>query len=243
MKKIVSILFCSLILITADAQLQLTFPSKDGLNITADWYPVSSDMPIILLCHQDRSSRGEFSETALKLNKFGFNCLAVDLRVGDQSKEIRNQTALEANANKIPTSFEDAGQDIVAAVDYLYAKYSKPVIILGSSYSASLALIIAIENYKVSAVAAFSPGEYFSDSTYVRRRIGKLLKPVFATSSRSEADVVTDLIKDVNSRIKVQYIPSSKGEHGAKALWSQYPYNQEYWIALMSFLDKMKRTE
>ncbi len=243
MKKLLSFLFCSLIFFSVDAQLQLTFPSKDGLNITADWYPVSSNMPIILLCHQDRSSRGEFSETALKLNKFGFNCLAIDMRVGDQAREIRNLTAIEAKEKKKPSRYEDAEQDIVAAIDYLYQKYNRPVIILGSSFSASLALKLAVDNYKVSGVAAFSPGEYFTDSMYVRHNISKLLKPVFATSARSEADAVTDLLKDVNSRIKVQYIPSSKGEHGAKVLWNQYPYNQEYWIALMSFLDKMKKTE
>ena len=243
MKKLLSILFCFHLFLSAEAQLKLTFPSKDGLKLTADWYPVKSDMPIILLCHQDRSSRGEFSETALKLNKFGFNCLALDLRVGDQAKEVRNESAIEAKEYKKPSRLEDAEQDMVAAVDYLFEKYNRPVIIFGSSYSASLALKIAVENHKVSAVVAFSPGEYFTDSLFVRNSIGKLLKPLFTTSSRLEADGVTDLVKDVNSRIKVQYIPSSKGEHGAKVLWSQYPYNQEYWISLMSFLDKIKKSE
>lgn len=243
MKKIFPAIICLFLLKPATAQLQLNFFSKDGLKVFADWYPVSSEMPIILLCHQAESSRGEFSETALKLNKFGFNCLAVDLRSGKESNGVANETAKEAAAQIKSTTFEDSEQDMIAAIDFLYDKYKKPVIILGSSFSASLALKVAVENYKVSGVAAFSPGEYFSDNTFVRNNIKNLLKPVFITSSLKESENVTDLVKDVNSRIKVQYIPSSKGEHGAKALWSENPYNQEYWIALMSFLDKMKKTE
>ncbi|MBL0256652.1 MAG: hypothetical protein IPQ03_03635 [Bacteroidetes bacterium] len=44
--------------INSDAQLKVSFPSKDSLLITADWYPISTEMPIILLCHQNRFSRG-----------------------------------------------------------------------------------------------------------------------------------------------------------------------------------------
>jgi dienelactone hydrolase len=227
----------------SSGQLKLAFKSKDGLPVTADWYPVSSDLPIILLCHQNQSSRGEYSESALRLNKFGFNCMAIDQRVGEELNGIKNETALAAKEKNINPVFTDAEQDIVSGVNYLYEKFNKPVIIIGSSYSASLAIKIANENSNVSAVALFSPGEYFEDTNFVRSQTSSFLKPMFITSSREEADSVTDLLKDVNSRIKIQYIPSSKGDHGAKVLWTQSPYNQEYWIALMSFLDKMKRIQ
>src|SRR6185436_15003460 len=98
MKKLFIVLLCSVLFHSAQAQLKLAFKAKDGLNITADWYPVSSEMPIILLCHQAKSSRGEFSETALKLNKFGFNCLAIDLRSGEESNGVLNETTKEALA-------------------------------------------------------------------------------------------------------------------------------------------------
>ncbi len=223
------------------AQLTVSFRSTDGVKVTADWYPVSSENPVILLCHQNGYSRGEFSEIATRLNQFGFNCLAVDLRVGGEVNGVNNETA-EA-AKKMEPVLADAERDIVAAVDYLNVRYKSPLIILGSSYSASLALKVAAQNEKVAAVAVFSPGEYFDPADYIGTHITTLLKPVFATSSREEADKVTDLLKDVNSRIKVQYIPTSKGDHGAKVLWSKSPFNQEYWIALMSFLDKMKKMQ
>ena len=233
-------LFFSVLSQDSFAQLKVTFPSKDSLQITADWYPVSSEMPIILLCHQNKFSRGEYNETALRLNKFGFNCLAIDQRVGDAVNGIKNETAERAKAaGKTPLN-TDAEQDIQAAIDFLYDKYKKEIIVIGSSYSASLALKIAATNNKVLGVAVFSPGEYFADPNYISKSIGNLNKPLFATSSLQEADAVTDLLKDVNSRIKVQYIPKTPGNHGSKVLWSVAPDNQEYWIALMSFLNKMK---
>ena len=224
----------------SDAQLKVSFPSKDSLLITADWYPISTEMPIILLCHQNRFSRGEYNETALRLNKFGFNCMAIDQRVGDEVNGIKNETAALAKAKGSNPVYADAEQDIIAALDYLYDKYKKEIIVIGSSYSASLALKIAVNNPKVLGVAVFSPGEYFEEKNYISKNIAALSKPVFATSSKDEADGVTELLKDVNSRIKVQYIPKTAGNHGSKVLWSVAPDNQEYWIALMSFLNKMK---
>ena len=45
----ISIIFMMLMK-TSEAQLKLTFPSKDGVTITADWYPENSEYPIDSLC-------------------------------------------------------------------------------------------------------------------------------------------------------------------------------------------------
>lgn len=241
MKKVLLLFAFVFSMQTLSAQLKVSFPAKDGVKVTADWYPVSSDLPVILLCHQNNFSRGEYLETALRLNKFGFNCMAVDLRVGETCNGIQNETAAAAKAKHLTPVTEDTEQDIIAAVDFLFEKYKKPIIIVGSSYSASLALKIAAENNKIMAAAVFSPGEYFTDKNYIGNSIKPLLKPVFATSSKAEANAVTDLLKDVNSRLKIQYLPNSLGEHGSKVLWPSTPGNQEYWIAFMSYLDKLKK--
>ena len=243
MKKIITVFLFTLTIQISSAQLKLTFPAKDGLTITADWYPVSSDYPVILLCHQNGHSRGEYTETALRLNKFGFNCLAVDQRVGDEVNGVKNETAVAAKKKNLNPGFLDAEQDIVAALDYLYEKYKRPISILGSSYSASLALKIGADNPKVFSVILFSPGEYFDDKKFVSTHIQTFSKPLFVTSSLEEAETVTDLLKDVNSRVKIQYVPASRGDHGSKVLWPQSLYNQEYWIAVMSFLNKIKTTD
>jgi dienelactone hydrolase len=225
----------------SSAQLTVTFPSRDSLQLTADWYPVEKDLPVILLCHQNRFSRGEYIETAVKLNKFGFNCLALDQRVGDEINGIRNETAARARQKGLKPTFADAEQDIQAAIDFLYEKYNRKVILMGSSYSASLVLKIAATNPKVLAVIAFSPGEYFDDKHFVSNSISGLTKPVFVTSTREEAPKVTQLMQDVNARLQVQFIPKSKGVHGTRVLWNENPDRNEFWVTLMSFLNRLKK--
>jgi len=223
------------------AQLKVTFQSKDDVTITADWYPVNSESPTILLCHQNGFSRGEYAETAGKLNQFGFNCLAIDQRVGAEVNGIKNETAADAAKKKKPLTFIDAEQDIDAAINWLFEKYHHRIILMGSSYSASLALKLAKENDHVFAAIAFSPGEYFEVKNFIANHVSGLKKPVFLTSSKAEAPAVTELSKDILSLVKIQYIPKGEGNHGSKVLWSSNPENRDYWAALMSFLNRMKK--
>lgn len=225
------------------AQLTIRFPSKDGLTITAQWYPVKDELPVVLLCHQNRFSRGEYTEAALRLNKFGFNCLAIDQRVGDEINGVKNQTARLAKKQGLSPTFADAEQDITAAIDYLYEKYRKPVIVVGSSYSASLALKVSNHNRKVLGVVAFSPGEYFPDKTFVKKSMTGFDKPLLAISSKAEANAVKALIADAGSVLKIQYVPKEAGDHGSKVLWSSYKGNEEYWVVLMNFLDKLRNLD
>jgi len=240
--KVYTLLFLFLVIGKfSTAQLKMTFPSKDEVTITADWYPVNSESLTILLCHQNSFSRGEYAETAKKLNMLGFNCLAIDQRVGKEVNGVENETTKDARTRGKTLSYINAEQDIVAAVDWLFAKYNRRVIILGSSYSASLALKVAKENNNVFAVAAFSPGEYFEEKNFISKSISGLKKPVFLTSSKEEAPAVTELSKDVMSLVKLQYIPKGNGDHGSKVLWSKSDENQDYWAALVSFLNRMKK--
>lgn len=76
----------------------ISFPSKDGLEITADvYFTGDKSKPWILLCHQARWSRGEYNEIAPKLNALGFNCLATDQRSGKEVNGVTNETAARAS--------------------------------------------------------------------------------------------------------------------------------------------------
>lgn len=236
---------CLIVLIacvkTTFAQLKVTFSSRDDVTITADWYPVNSESMTILLCHQNGYSRGEYAETAMKLNKLGFNCLAVDLRAGAEVNGVKNETAADAKKKKKALTFNNAEQDIEASANWLFEKYNRRIIVLGSSYSASLALKVAKDNENVFAAAAFSPGEYFEGKNFFAKHVSGLKKPVFLTSSKEEAPAVTEASKDIMSLIKIQYIPKGEGDHGSKVLWSTSAENQDYWAALISFLNRMKK--
>ena len=226
-----------LMVLCGTAQETIKFPSKDGVAITADLYFVSDTLPYMILCHQAGFSRGEYKETGPKFTKFGYNCLAIDARSGKEANGVTNETARDAAAKKKPTTYLDAEQDIIAAIDYAYAKSKKKVILLGSSYSASLVLKIAANNDKVKAVLAFSPGEYFGTQLNLKESIKNLDKPVFVTSSKEEAADVSKLVKDIKSKNKQQFTPSNKGDHGSKALWKETnPNYHEYWLALLMFM-------
>src|ERR1041384_2600098 len=116
-------------------QTTVTFHSSDSVTITADWYPAAENAPVILLCHQARFSRGEYKDIAPRLNKFGFNCLAIDQRSGDEVNDVRNETASIAKRSGRKTDYLESEKDIIAAVKYLNDKYRKRIIIWGSAYS------------------------------------------------------------------------------------------------------------
>ncbi len=213
----------------------VTFPSKDGLEISADIYEVDKDAPIIVLCHQAGYSRGEYREIAPKLNKMGFTCIAIDQRSGNAVNGITNETAARASAKKLGQTYEDAEQDIIAAVNYAYDKHKKPVLLWGSSYSSSLVLKVAKDNDKVVKVISFSPGEYFRGFSLLEKIKG-LDKPAFLTSSKNEANGVKTLFNAIATDNKTQFIPTGNGEHGSKALWESKKDHKEYWKAITQFL-------
>lgn len=213
----------------------IKYNSLDSVEITADHYHIGKENPVIVLCHQANYSRGEYQEIAVTLNTLGFNCIAIDQRSGSGINGVTNQTYLSAAAVGKPTSFLDAKQDITASISWAKAYYNKDVILWGSSYSASLSLIIAKENADVEQVLVFSPGEYLS-GVNVQTAVSGLNKPAFLTSAKAEASGVSNLYNVISSTDKVQYTPSGAGRHGASALWTTEPHHAEYWTAVKSFL-------
>lgn len=223
---------------SSTAQTTITFNAKDGVTVTADLYEISDTLPWMILFHQAGWSRGEYKDIVKRFHKLGFNCMAVDLRSGKEVNGVVNQTALDAQKKKKDTEYLDAEQDMIAAIDYLYKKNNEQVVILGSSYSASLCLKVAVGNPAVERVVAYSPGEYFGKKLKLKDAIKKLDKPVYVASSAEEKPGCEELMKDVLTGDKVVFAPGSAGKHGASALWKSNPNYYDYWISLMMFLDK-----
>ena len=216
----------------------IEFKAPDGLMITADSYEIIPGIRYILLCHQARFSRGEYIETAKKFNALGFNCLAIDQRNGEVCNQITNETAKRAKKQKMKCGYLDAMQDIIAAINYIHKKSGQKIILLGSSYSASLALLIGNKNENIEAVIAFSPGEYF-DGINLKDEIKGMQKPVFVTSSKAEANQVSLLMEGVIANKSI-FAPTADGDHGSKVLWgSNGDSKNEYWNALKRFLGNL----
>ena len=239
---------CILILFTAVSHASesntISFKSADDLLITADTYFThpANITPIIVLFHQAGSSRGEYNEIAPRLNQLGFNCIAVDLRSGEYSRDKDNETAIRASNAGLSTNSADALPDLIAALQYTRKKHNNSkVIAWGSSYSAALALKVAGDYPQlVDGVLAFSPGEYFShlgkSKTWIQDSAKNIKAPTFITSSKDEADSWSVIYKTIPSTIKSSFVPATSGRHGSRALWNKYNDSEDYWQAVSKFL-------
>ena len=223
--------------------ITVEFPSMDSLMISANIYEISKDSPVIVLCHQARFNKFEYEGIAQKLNKLGFDCIAIDQRSGGPIGNKINETAIRALEDGKATDYIDAEPDIIAAINYAVARYGKPIILWGSSYSSTLALYIAAENNNVSAIVAFSPGNYLSEyKGSLTDVLTGFEKPMFVTSSKREAESVKSLLQKVDmNENQILFEPLGEGHHGSRALWKSQQGGEEYWIAVNEFLTSIKK--
>ncbi|XLS27469.1 alpha/beta hydrolase [Flavobacteriaceae bacterium M23B6Z8] len=224
--------------ITVSSQETIEFASEDGLQVTADLYKAENSENFIVLFHQAGWSRGEYKEIAPWLVAMGYNCLAVDLRSGSEINGVKNLTNSRAVKKGLPTNYKDALPDIEAAVSYVKQKLeASNVILWGSSYSAALVLKYAGENPgKIQAVLSFAPGEYFGKKDYISSSARSIKIPVFITSAREEAKNWRPIYDAIESDKKVSFLPETKGNHGSRALWSEFEDHEAYRKEVRKFL-------
>ena len=221
---------------------EITFKSKDGLQVVGNLYEINKTSPVILLCHQAGYNKYEYADIAPRLNALGFNALAIDQRSGGDLAGHGNETFKKAQSMELGTEFLDAQQDIEAAVDFLNSRYGQEVIVWGSSYSSSLVLHVAAATDKVKAVISFSPGDYFAEERPSLATIfTKLNVPFLVTSSKRESTELSRLLSEVSLKNnQQQFIPEGTGYHGSKALWINQQGGEEYWTAVKEFLAKLQ---
>ena len=236
-------------MLAAQSPQTINFPSSDGLLVTADVYIAFPDTaPFIILFHQAGFSRGEYREIAPKLNQLGFNCLAIDQRSGKEARGVINETARRAEKAGKSTSYLDALQDMLAAIDYAKTHYARgKLLIWGSSYSAALVLKIAGDHPGIAdGVLAFAPGEYFTrlgkSANFITESARNITIPVFITSAKKEKKRWWSIYRAIPSRKKTYFLPETAGVHGSRALWSSTPESPHYWKAVKEFLSQFLKS-
>ncbi len=245
-KTFVKIAFVSMLLcgtFSVKAINTITIPTVDGVNITADvYFTDKKTAPIILLFHQARYSRGEYLETAKQFNQLGYNCIAPDLRSGGESNGVENQTHKRAIEKGLPTKYADALPDMEATVDYVFKNYpDNDIIVLGSSYTASLSLVLATKYKNLIGVMAFSPAEYFrlNDQTFEGMAYA-VRCPVFITSAKKEIPRWLPIYEQLPEVFAFKFEPQKvNGVHGSKNLWKTSPDHAKYWEEVKKFLDNL----
>ncbi len=214
----------------------VTFSADDGVVIHGIYTPASSAKALILLFHQAGSSKGEYATIAPRLVAEGYASLAIDQRAGG-SLFGTNQTAAALNGD---ASYLDAKRDLVAALAWAADKHL-PVILWGSSYSASLVFLVAADNPgKVAAVMAFSPGEYLGSGSTVRNAAARVYVPIFVTSAQDSGEIAAarSILGAAPSPTKVQFVPTHGGVHGSSTLITarNHAGAAAAWVAVLNFL-------
>ena len=209
----------------------VSFQASDGVVITADVSRGSTNT-VIVLFHMAGASRGEYQQIAPALNALGYTTLAVDQRSGRSFGGVKNETATRVPGK---SAFLDAVPDLKAAAKYARQSLGATRVgVVGSSYSASLVLVLAGQDRGFAdAVMSFSPGEYFPNRSLVRTSAAGISVPVFITAARSEAPQWKPIAEAIGRRA-TGFVPSGAGKHGATALL--IPERDEYWVALQGFL-------
>jgi dienelactone hydrolase len=220
---------------------KVSFPSSDNLMITADNYISKKSNPYIILLHTEGSARAEYDFIAARLLKLNYNCLAVDLRSGERFEFNTNETSKRAKEKGFSTALQESAKDIQAAIDYVKSMSDSSIILLGSSFSATLSIILAENDPLIDAVIAFSPGNFFLPESDLREIIPNYAKPLFAGFSADEYPFVEDIFTGTDqNRLTVFKPTESKGFRTVKALFNSNTGSEEYWFALLVFFRNIR---
>ena len=215
----------------------VTFHAADGLSVSADLYSVPKARAFLVLCHRSHFHRGEYAEIAPRLAQLGYDCLAIDQRSGMNVLGRVNETSARAKERKLATGYVSARPDIEAAIQYTQDRcQGRPIVLVGSSYSASLSLVIASGHSRLRAIAAFSPGEHLR-GIVVADAVASLSVSTFVTAAQKEVPVTRELMKRAPRGRVTFYSPRHEGAHGARCLWAKTAGSEAYWKAFLAFLE------
>lgn len=238
-----AVLALSIICVAPVKAEPVTLTARDQVKIFGTYYGTGDKAkPIILLFHMAGSNKGEYAPTGPSLVTLGYNALAIDQRSGGSAFGSTNETVKAFGRS---AGFQQAMPDLEAALAWVGASgHTGKVIIVGSSYSASLVFLLAAQNPgKIAGLAAFSPGEYFGGRV-VGEAAQKLQNvSVFISSAGDSGEVgeARGIFNAVPGTSKIQLAPK-RAPHGASALRTDSnPGGQaEVWGAFERFLASLR---
>lgn len=213
-------LLASAVAISAAAAETITTTAADGATVYGETYyaDLPATAPMIALFHQaGANGRGEYGPLTEWLNGLGYRLIAFDQRSGGGYFGQTNRTAEGVGEDR---RYCDAYPDIEAAIAYAHgAAGGAPLVIWGSSYSASLVFAAAADHPDlVDAVVAFSPatgGEL--DRCGAKKGLPNLKDPALAVwpkTEKSRATRLNKLLKAANAEV----IIVKNGVHGSSTL-------------------------
>ncbi len=225
---------------------EVSLTTKDSVTVFGDVYTIDKSYPTILLFHQGGSNaKGEYSSIIPKLQKEGFNVMAIDQRIGGSAYYGGyNRTVSKLKPNTF--TYCDALPDLEAALDYLIENnYNGKRILWGSSYSAALAIQMTSKRQEViNALLAFSPSTGNAvKSCHPNPFLDKISIPLLLLRPKKEMERESSVEQaNIAKKFKHQVYIAEYGTHGSSMLVEERVGNMvdENWKIVMAFLSKFK---
>lgn len=170
---------------------------------------------VLLLFHQARASRHEYDSLIARFNQLGYDTLAIDQRSGGDLFGGHNQTVRALGKS---TGYLEAAPDLDAALAWARDRHYTKIVAVGSSYSSALVILLAARHpLGLTAIASFSPGEYFDDKDLIKNAAAKVTVPFYITTDPAEAGNVEKVLSKAHGSNITDYKPKA-GVHGASTL-------------------------
>lgn len=214
--------------------------AKDKTRVYSSFVSaMNNNNKVVLLFHQAGSNRMEYEPVLGAIHVANFDTLTVDQRSGGDDWDFENATVKKLGES---TEYSEAYPDLEAALTWAQRKRYKTIIVVGSSYSASLGIVLASKHGNdIDAVAAYSPGEYFADKNWIKTAVSNLAVPLYITGSDTEQDRINEVLQWKKDQDITNFKPAN-AVHGASMLRQDknpdgYKTNMEN---LLMFLKRFK---
>ena len=71
--------------------------------------------------------------------------------------------------------------------------------------------------------------------------LDSISKPLFIAVTEREEPYVKQMMSNVPAQAYTLFRPDGPGVHGARALWEDNPSKDEYWLALLMFINNLNK--
>lgn len=231
----------------APPEERVTFEAADGVTIVGDLYMRHAKAaPMILLFHQaGANAEAEYSSIVPRLEKQGYNVLAIDQRSGGSRLGGENRTV--ARLSKKDYHYCDAYPDLEAALEYVIDRgFTGPRFAWGSSYSAALVIHLGVDHKDdLAGILAFSPaaGQPMKECDPTEA-IEKIELPVLALRPASEMEMERSQKQfETFKKLGHQTYVSKNGVHGSSMLNPKRVEGsvEDTWKAVLDFIDSVAK--
>jgi len=188
--------------------------AEEGLQLHAVYQSSEDSHKAVLFLHMLKRSAKDWEYLAERVNRAGFNTLALDLRShGKNTGEGKPASDLNYS------DFRAMVGDVEKAVAWLKDRGAKEISIVGASIGSSLALLAAREDQAIGNLVLLSPGVNYKGLELAGAMEAYGERPVLiAVSSEDGYSAKSALVLDSEARGKHHMAIYDNAGHGTKML-------------------------